>query len=48
VAIDGTLLVGTGIGALDAGESAEITARTPSSLVALCVSGSKGCPKGSD
>jgi outer membrane protein assembly factor BamB len=48
VAIDGTLLVGTGIGALDAGESAEITARTPSSLVALCVPRSKGCPKGAD
>jgi outer membrane protein assembly factor BamB len=45
LAIDGTILVGTGIGALDAGESAEITARTPSSLVALCVPGSKGCPK---
>jgi outer membrane protein assembly factor BamB len=45
VTIDGTVLLGTGIGALDAGVSGEIAARTPSSLVALCVPGSKGCPK---
>jgi outer membrane protein assembly factor BamB len=47
VPIDGTVLVGTGIGTLTGNPSSpsEITARFPSSLVALCVAGKKGCPK---
>jgi len=46
VTVDGTLLVGTGIGALTGPDDAStITARADSSLVALCVPGSKGCPK---
>jgi outer membrane protein assembly factor BamB len=47
VVVDGTILVGTGIGTLvgDPGAPSEITARIPSSLFALCVPGSKGCPK---
>jgi len=43
--VDGTLLVGTGIGAFGEGETADATARMPGSLVALCVPRSKGCPK---
>jgi hypothetical protein len=47
VVVDGTLLVGTGIGTLvgDPGAPSEVVARIPSSVVALCVPGSKGCPK---
>ena len=47
VPIDGTILVGTGIGTLNGNpnSSSEITARIPSSLVALCVAGKKGCPR---
>jgi outer membrane protein assembly factor BamB len=46
VVVDGTLLVGTGIGARsgDPTDQSEITSRLPSSLVALCVPGAPGCP----
>jgi hypothetical protein len=43
--VDGTLVVGTGIGAFGEGEQAETTARLPGAVVALCVPASKGCPK---
>lgn len=45
VVVDGTLLVGTGIGGFGEGDQAEATARTPAQLLALCVPSSKGCPK---
>jgi outer membrane protein assembly factor BamB len=47
VVVDGTILVGVGIGTLVGNPAApsEITARLPSSLVALCVPGVKRCPK---
>ena len=43
--VDGNLLVGTGIGAFGEGSQGDQTARLDSHLVALCVKGSKGCPK---
>jgi outer membrane protein assembly factor BamB len=45
--VDGTLLVGTGIGTRtgDPSDPAEIAASVPSSVVALCVPKSKGCPE---
>jgi outer membrane protein assembly factor BamB len=49
VTVDGTLLVGHGIGALTGPDDAStVTANADSSLVALCVPGSKGCPKNAD
>src|SRR5262249_33719328 len=47
VAIDGTLLVGTGIGTLtgDPTDQSTQVANFDSSLVALCVPQSKSCPK---
>jgi outer membrane protein assembly factor BamB len=45
--VDGNVVVGSGIGTLtgDPSDLSELAARTPSSVVALCVPGSKGCPK---
>ncbi len=45
VVIDGTLLVGTGIGARssDPESNSDVTSRIPSDLVALCVPGTPGC-----
>jgi outer membrane protein assembly factor BamB len=47
VLIDGTILLGTGIGERGANPNGQavFTSKIPSSLVALCVSGTKGCPK---
>ena len=47
VTVDGTLLVGSGIGDWTGNpdDTSSITARADCSLVALCVPGSKGCPK---
>jgi outer membrane protein assembly factor BamB len=46
VVVDGTLLVGTGIGAFGSGDdTGNATALLDSALVALCVPSSKGCPK---
>jgi outer membrane protein assembly factor BamB len=47
VTIDGTILLGTGIGERGANPDSQAVqaSHTPSSLVALCVPGSKGCPK---
>ena len=44
--IDGTVLVGTGIGARSGNPAdiADVTSRIPSSIVALCVSGAPDCP----
>ncbi len=44
--LDGTLVVGTGIGARSSGGSSpgDFAADTPSAVVALCVPGSPGCP----
>jgi outer membrane protein assembly factor BamB len=46
VVIDGTLLVGSGLGALsrDPQDISNVAANTPSSLVALCAPGAPGCP----
>jgi polyvinyl alcohol dehydrogenase (cytochrome) len=46
VVIDGTLLVGTGLGFLsrDPQDISNVAANTPSSLVALCVPRAPGCP----
>jgi polyvinyl alcohol dehydrogenase (cytochrome) len=48
VVVDGTLLVGSGLGQLaeDPQEPSVIAARAPSSLIALCVPGSPGCDEG--
>ena len=48
VVIDGTLLVGSGLGQLaeDPQDPSVIAARAPSSLIALCVPGSPGCDDG--
>jgi outer membrane protein assembly factor BamB len=45
--VDGNVVAGTGVGTLtgDPNDLSTIVARTPSSVVALCVPGSKGCPK---
>jgi outer membrane protein assembly factor BamB len=47
VTIDGTILLGTGIGERGPNPDSQAVqaSHTPSSLVALCVPGSKGCPK---
>ncbi len=45
VVVDGTLLVGSGVGGFGEGALSEAAARNPSSLFAFCVPGSKGCPK---
>ena len=44
--LDGTLVVGTGIGARSSGGSSpgDFAANTPSAVVALCVPGAPGCP----
>ena len=44
--VDGTLVVGAGIGARSSGGSSpgDFAAETPSAVVALCVRGSSGCP----
>ena len=44
--LDGTLVVGTGIGARSSGGSSpgDFAADTPAAVVALCVPGSPGCP----
>lgn len=44
--VDGTLVVGTGIGARSSGGSSpgDFAAYTPADIVALCVAGTLGCP----
>jgi hypothetical protein len=45
--LDGTLVVGAGIGARSSGGSSpgDFTANTPSAIVALCVPDAPGCPQ---
>jgi outer membrane protein assembly factor BamB len=47
VVVDGTILMGMGIGERGPNPDGQavVTSKVPSSLVALCVPGSKGCPK---
>lgn len=44
--VDGTIVVGTGIGARSSGGSSpgDFAANTPADIVALCVAGTIGCP----